>query len=146
MRAKSGEGEFVSLYDDGQWVGFFYTVMDRRMAYIFYLAVDPRYQSQGYGSQLLTIIKESYPGKVVCLSAEKEDPGAVNNDQRIRRQRFYAQNGFQQAGFCTVEKGGVVYDCLTTGAHVKPQDYQRLLDHFVRGHKKHYLPYRIVRN
>ena len=53
MRAKAGKAEFCSIYNEEKWVGFFYTVYNKRMAYIFFLAIDPRYHSQGFGSAVL---------------------------------------------------------------------------------------------
>lgn len=83
MRAKAGKAEFCSIYnEEGKWVGFFYTVYNKRIAYIFFLAIDPHYHGQGLGSATLTAIKERYAEKRITLSAERPDPQApiTNSD------------------------------------------------------------------
>ena len=61
-RAKTPLAEFCSLYDDDAWRGFIYTVKDERLVYIFFLAIDASERSKGYGSGLMTLIKERYAG------------------------------------------------------------------------------------
>lgn len=146
MRAKAGKAEFCSIYNEGgKWVGFFYTVYNKRIAYIFFLAIDPHYHGQGLGSATLTAIKERYAGKQITLSAERPDPQAANNEQRLRRHRFYAKNGFVKTGLYTVEKGNEKFDLLSTQSNVNPQLYQQLMDSYLTKHRRHYLPYKIVK-
>lgn len=143
MRAKA---EFCSIYnEERKWVGFFYTVYNKRIAYIFFLAIDPHHHGQGLGSATLTAIKERYAGKRITLSAERPDPQAPNNEQRLRRHRFYAKNGFVKTGLYTVEKGNEKFDLLSTQSNVNPQFYQQLMDSYLTNHRRHYLPYKIVK-
>lgn len=146
MRAKAEKAEFCSIYNEkGKWVGFFYTVYNKRIAYIFFLAIDPYYHGQGLGSAALTAIKKRYAGKVITLSAERPDPQAPNNEQRLRRHRFYAQNGFVKTGFYTVEKDNEEFDLLSVQSSVNPQLYQQLMNSYLTKHRRHYLPYKIVK-
>ena len=145
MRAKAGKAEFCSIYNEEKWVGFFYTVYNKRMAYIFFLAIDPRYHSQGFGSAVLDMLKGRYAGKQITLSAERPDPQAPNNEQRLRRHRFYAKNGFGKTGLYTVEKDNEKFDLLSIQSSVNPQFYQQLMDSYLTNHRRHYLPYKIVK-
>lgn len=145
MRAKAGKAEFCSIYNEEKWVGFFYTVYNKRMAYIFFLAIDPRYHGQGLGSATLTAIKKRYAKKLITLSAERPNLDAANNDQRLRRHRFYAKNGFVKTGLYTVEKDNEKFDLLSTQSRVNPQLYQQLMDGYLTKHRRHYLPYKIVK-
>ena len=98
--------EFCSLYDDDEWVGFIYTLKNDSLAYVFFLAIDDTRRSHGYGSKLIRLLTERYAGLVIGLSAERPDDQAENNEQRIRRQKFYQRNDFLHSGYYSVEKGG----------------------------------------
>ena len=97
------------------------------------------------GSATLTAIKERYAEKRITLSAERPDPQAPNNEQRLRRHRFYAKNGFGKTGLYTVEKDNEKFDLLSTQSNVNPQLYQQLMDSYLTNHRRHYLPYKIVK-
>ncbi|MBB1080029.1 GNAT family N-acetyltransferase [Limosilactobacillus sp. STM2_1] len=145
MRAKAGKAEFCSIYDQQKWVGFFYTVFDRRIAYIFFLAIDPYYHSRGYGSATLAAIKKRYANKLVTLSTERIDPIAVNNSQRIRRQQFYINNGFEKTGFYTIEKDNEKFDLMSQQqSMVNPQLFQQLMNRFLTNRHRHYMPFKII--
>lgn len=141
MRATAGKAEFCSIYNDEEWVGFFYTVYDKRMAYLFFLAIDPQFHGQGFGSEALTLIKKRYAGKTLALSTERPTEKAKNNEQRIRRHRFYTRNGFVKAGFYTVEKDSECFDLMVQQVGINPQHYQRLVDNYLKKHRHHYLPF-----
>lgn len=145
MRAKAGQAEFCSIYNEGKWVGFFYTIYNRRMAYVFFLAIDPQYHGKGYGSAALSAIKKRYAGKVIILSAERPDSLVPNNEQRLRRHRFYAKNGFKKTGLYTVEKDNERFDLLSTQQQVDPQMYRHLINNYLTKHRRHYLPYKIIK-
>lgn len=146
MRANEGKAEFCSLYDENEWVGFFYTILTKKLAYIFFLAVDPDRQGDGYGSQALEVIKERYQDYTMGLSSERPSPEAPNNAQRIRRQSFYERNGFTKAGFYSVEKGGVRYDFLSPQGKVKPNLYIDLMAEFFKQRQAYYLPLRVEKD
>lgn len=145
MRAAAGKAEFCSIYNRQNWVGFFYTVHDRRMAYVFFLAIDPHFHGQGYGNAALTAIKDRYADKLITLSTERPNETAANNEQRLRRHRFYAQNGFIKTGYYTVERDAEEFDLLATRPNVNPQIFQQLLIRFLTKQRRHYLPFKLVK-
>ncbi|WP_304678086.1 GNAT family N-acetyltransferase [uncultured Limosilactobacillus sp.] len=145
MRAKAGKAEFCSIYDQHEWVGFFYTVFDQRIAYIFFLAIDPYCHSKGYGSATLTAIKKRYSNKLIMLSTERIDPAATNNRQRIRRHQFYAKNGFVKTGFYTVEKDEEKFDLLSQQSTINPQLFQQLMNRYLTHRHRRYMPFKIIR-
>ena len=120
--------------------------MTKKLAYIFFLAVDPDRQGDGYGSQALEVIKERYQDYTMGLSSERPSPEAPNNEQRIRRQNFYERNGFTKAGFYSVEKGGVRYDFLSPQGKVKPNLYVDLMAEFFKQRQAYYLPLRVEKD
>lgn len=146
MRANEGKAEFCSLYDEDEWVGFFYTILSKKLAYIFFLAIDPDKQGDGYGSQALEVIKKRYKDYTMGLSSENPSQKASNNEQRIRRQKFYERNDFTKAGFYSIEKGGVRYDFLSPQNQVNPKLYIDLMADFFKQRQAYYLPLRVEKD
>lgn len=144
MRARAGKAEFYSIYDQQKWVGFFYTIYDRRIAYILFLAIDPEVHSQGYGSTAVTLIKQLYADRIVSLSTERPATEALNNSQRLRRHQFYATNGFVKAGFYTVEKDNEKFDFLSPTSDVRPYLFQQLMNRYLTKRHRRYLPFKII--
>lgn len=144
-RAKTPLAEFCSLYDDDAWRGFIYTVKDERLVYIFFLAIDASERSKGYGSGLMTLIKERYADKIIGLSAEMADEQAENNAERLRRLKFYAKNDFLPVDFYTLEKGGVKFEFLTEhGRKVAPMAYPDLMHRCLGIWQKLLLPVKVI--
>lgn len=144
-RAQTPLAEFCSLYDDDSWRGFIYTVKDDSLVYIFFLAIDKSQRSKGYGSGLMDLIKERYAGKAIGLSAEMIDEQAENNEERIRRLKFYAKNGFLPTDFYSAEKGGVKFEFLTeNGQKVTPQAYPDLMRHCLGVWQRFLLPIKVI--
>lgn len=146
MMVLRGRAEFVSIYDGIKWVGFMFTILDAQTAYIFFLAIGKDYRSQGYGSRFLDLAKRRYIQRKLGLSAERPLPWAPNNEQRQRRQAFYARNGFEKAGFYTQEAGDECYDFLTVEADFPAQDYVKLMDWAMFPLRMRYLPLTVRRD
>lgn len=144
MRAKTGNGEFLSLYDDDEWAGFAYSVVGRKVVYLFFLAIAPESQDSGLGSQALTLLQEYYD-RPLLLSAEREVADAPNLEQRKRRQAFYAKNGFKQTGFYTIEKNFEEYDLLADKLPVKPELFTSLLRQFLKQRERYFVPFKLKR-
>lgn len=142
MRAKTGNGEFLSFYNEDTWVGFAYSVVGQKIVYLFFLAIAPAYQSSGYGSQALTLLQDYYK-RPLLLSAEREVEGAPNLEQRQRRQAFYAKNGFQQTGFYTLEKNAEEYDLLADHVPVRPELFTSLLHQFLKQRERYFVPFKL---
>ena len=82
--------DFYAYYSTNQeFVGLSYVVADDKMAFILYLAVNDKLQGNGYGSQILEIIKEKYKDKEITLHMECVDKNANNYEQRVKRLHFY---------------------------------------------------------
>ncbi len=91
--------EFNAYYDGEVFVGTTYTASYDDMAYVLYLAVCPDMQSKGYGSEILTYLKQNHRGKGIALNIESLYPKAVNLEQRKARLSFYERNGLVDTGF-----------------------------------------------
>lgn len=137
--------EFCSLYDNDEWVGFIYTLKNDSLAYVFFLAIDDTKRSHGYGSKLIKLLTERYAGLVIGLSAERPDDQAENNEQRIRRQKFYQRNDFLHSGYYSVEKGGEKFDFLTyQGQQIEQNEYPKIMRECLGLFQRFILPVKMI--
>ncbi len=93
-------------YDGTQMCGLTFSVATDKVLFILFLAVNDQCRGRGWGSAMLTKLKEEYPGHAIVLNVELLDPAAENYDQRLRRMRFYGKNGFFDTGYDVDEVGG----------------------------------------
>jgi len=121
--------DFEAFYDQGQFVGFAYVIHVKGLHYVLYLAVNDRLRSQGYGSRILTTLKQHYHGVPLALDVEAPDPTAANNHQRLRRLAFYRKNGFRPTSR-KMKDPEVTYQVLTTTNHFNGQKVDHVFDWF----------------
>ncbi len=103
----------------------FYNV-GQTMVYLFYLAVEERLRSRGYGARLLRWIADAYPEHSIVLNIESPGVGADNEEQRLRRRAFYERNGFHTIETRLYDDTGL-YDILSTGGF-DGSEYMTLID------------------
>jgi len=127
MRRTGKEGvDFLSFYEDDQWIGFSYIISRAGISYVFYLAVNSARRGNGYGSKMLSIIKQHYAENRIFLAIEELDPQADNYSQRLKRLDFYEKNGFVLLGH-KAKEAGVVYDLMSVGGDVSGKEYETLM-------------------
>lgn len=100
-------GAVTAYYDGTAFCGFTCSAAAGDVLFILFFAVSEDLRGQGYGSAILSHIKQSNPGKKILLNVEPLDEAAPNNHQRICRMAFYEKNGFQDTGYNIREVGGV---------------------------------------
>lgn len=124
---------FNAYYEECCLCGISYTVENKTMVFVFYLAVNDSIRSKGYGSRILQYVKEHTEGKNIVLNVEAIKPNVPNIEQRKNRIRFYQKNGIEDTGY-TFADGGEVYSVLSSDpAHFQPKEYERLLKKFSLG-------------
>jgi len=116
-------GEFTVILDGSERIGILYRIFRHNLVYIYYLAIIPELRNRGYGTAVLSMIKEMYPKSRLALNSEAPDPNADNNDQRISRMKFYERNGFKDSG-TRVPWEGVTYALLTCGGDVSKSELE----------------------
>ncbi len=126
---RRGRAEFLSVLEGEKFIGIAYNVFYGGKVCLFYFAVEDGIRGGGYGSEILSMLKNRYPDTVIYLEAEKPDPNAQNNEMRIRREGFYARNGFFPCGYDITEYG-VTYDVLACGGEVSFEEYKELMRYF----------------
>jgi GNAT superfamily N-acetyltransferase len=117
------EGCNITAYYDGDtFCGFTYDAVRGDILYLMFFAVNGALRGKGYGSAILSYLKEQYPDKAIVLNIELLDPDAENYDDRVRRLRFYEKNGFHDTGYNIDEVGGT-FRILSTAKDFVPDAY-----------------------
>ena len=129
-RIKKHKGEYLGIYDNDIFIGLIYNIIYQDIVYIYYFAIEEKYRGLGYGSEVLSLIKEKYKDKRIVLMAETLDSNALNYKERIKRNKFYLNNGFIFQGY-TVREVDVIYDMLgKTNKTVEKNEYKGLVKYY----------------
>ncbi len=118
----------IAYYDNNTFVGFTSLVFYKDICYLFFLAVSPTLRHQGYGSQILEIIKNDYQDYIILLAFEEVDPQYDNYEERKNRKAFYLNHGFKDNGFKSNE-WGVIFETAYIGKRkVSFLEYKEICD------------------
>ena len=129
-RAKRDSVKFYGYYDDDVFAGFSYTITQGELTCVQYLAVGAKNRSKGYGTLILSNIKEQYPDNRILLGIEAEDENAANNEQRRKRRTFYIKNEYFSTGIFS-KMNGVIYEMLMYGGTCTTDECQALLKEYL---------------
>ena len=129
-KSKKKDSNLNVIYDGGKFIGFTHLVYYKDIVYLYYLAIDPSQQSQGYGSLILEHLQTKYLDKRMLLNIEKVDITADNYIKRFKRKKFYEKNGFQNTSF-EIETEDIVYEILYSGAIVYEHEYDSLFKSYI---------------
>ena len=119
--------DYTAYYDGCLFCGITYTVVTRMDVFVLYLAVDDAVRSKGYGSEILSLLKEKYPDKQISLNVEPPDKEADNIEQRIKRIAFYERNGFLLTGY-RAKDFSHEYLIMSTAHNFKIEGYKGALN------------------
>lgn len=123
-KTKDERNDFYAITDNDDFVGLVYTIKSDKVAYVFFLAVEETKRGNGYGTEILQMIKDMYPDRPVILMIEDtEITTARNYKERLNRLEFYKKNCFKQLHI-KINEAGVDYELLATADTV-------ILDHFL---------------
>lgn len=111
--AEAGLLELDAMYDEGGFVGFYAVIVHEKCAYVFFLAIDGKLRSKGYGRQALAAIRQKYSDRLIMLDVEPIDDSALNSEQRIKRKQFYLNNGYRETGYL-LDFRGLPFEVLCT--------------------------------
>lgn len=125
----------IAFYDRNNLCGFSYFLVNEKTVFILFLAVNDKIRSKGYGSQIITWIKENYPNREIFLDAEKPDKNARNNNQRMKRIAFYRRNGIFDTNH-SFTYGDVTYEILCTDKNFSEKEYNENLMSYFKIFKK----------
>ena len=95
-KVRMNKADFFVVYEQEVFIGLVYNIVFGDLVYIYYLAIEESQRQKGYGSKLLSDMKEMYLDKKIILMAETLDPNSDNYLERINRNKFYQKNGFNE--------------------------------------------------
>jgi GNAT superfamily N-acetyltransferase len=124
--------DFYAFYDENMFCGFTYLIHYKKMTFVLYLATDVSVRSKGYGSDILSWIVKAYPQNYIVLNIETVSKNYDNFEQRVKRQKFYFNNGFQDTGYILYDKKDI-YDVLSTNTNFSEGEYRSLFRKFSLG-------------
>jgi len=113
-KAKKDSVEFLACYDEDTLIGFVYLILWEKVTFILFFAVNNKLQSKGYGSKILGLVKDRYPGNKIVLDIEILDEKAWNYEQRKRRRSFYLKNGYEPTGVI-MQESSMAFELLVNG-------------------------------
>lgn len=126
------------FYEGERLRGFTHSVATEEMLFLLFFAVSDDCRGQGWGSAILTKLKEEAPGRTIVLNVELLDPQAENYGQRLRRMDFYRKNGFFDTGYDVDEVGGT-FRVLSTRPELDVEAYLRAFGRLSFGFWKPYV-------
>lgn len=130
LRALKSRVEFLAIYDQNEFIGFFYLVNHQEITFVLYLAVAAEHRGKGYGSKVLYELSELKKGQKIILDIESPYEDAANYEQRIKRKKFYLKNNYNFIGLI-MEEDKEKYEVLSLeGKKVEEAEYITLLKDF----------------
>lgn len=130
-KTKDARNTFYAILNNDEFVGLTYIIEGEKIVYVFYLAIMEEHRGKGYGSNVLSLIKEKYPNRIITLAIEDTaEVDAPNYSERINRLDFYKRNGFGQLNIRTNEVG-VMYELLGTSTGITQADFLELMKNYM---------------
>lgn len=127
--ARKDKAKFFGIYDKEKFIGLIYNVYYKDIVYVYYLAIDKEFRGKGYGSKTLEAIKKKYNQSRIILMAEEIDANSDNYEERVKRKRFYNDNGFRDFNY-KVKEVDVIYDMLGCDKEVTHEEYKELMKNY----------------
>ena len=120
------ENNIYGYYENDVFIGFTYLTTYKDICYIFFLAVTKHLRNKGYGSKILSLIKEQYRDSRILLCYEEVDKKYQDYERRSKRKQFYQRNGFKDNGLKTDEYG-VIFETGYIGKEkISFSDYKEI--------------------
>lgn len=142
-RAAKGKADFLGIYDGEKCVGFFYVINYADLSYLYFFAIDEAERGNGYGHAALKELISSYPERRIFLAVEPIDEKADNNQDRIRRKRFYHECGFEELNL-KLREANVVYDLLGIGSAPTKEEHGKMMDIYLGKLLRHFITMKIL--
>ncbi len=89
-----GRGELFAALEAETFIGMICLLSLEDITHILYFAVKPELRGRGYGSRILSLIRDRYRGQRIIADLERPQEGSPNKIQREKRIAFYRENGY----------------------------------------------------
>ncbi|QBY05372.1 GNAT family N-acetyltransferase [Thalassotalea sp. HSM 43] len=127
-KLRNGKQGFSTLYSNETWVGLIYFTEYKDIIFVQFIAISAACRSNGYGSQVMDELKQTYPQKRIVLNIQPLDEHANNYQQRLKRRAFYQKNGFDSSGFIVKEPGEKL-EMLIYGGSISKDEVDDMYSH-----------------
>lgn len=115
--------ELTAFLDGEKFCGFTSSVTAGGLHFLLFFAVEDDLRGKGYGSAILSAIRESHSR--VVLNVEPLVESAPNLEERKNRFAFYRKNGFSDTGWHVWEVGGM-FRVLSTRRELDVPAYRKI--------------------
>lgn len=105
-------------------------VKGKGIAYLFFFAMKKEERGNGYGSDVMELLKKKYRNRRILLALEQQDQTAINSEQRKKRHDFYERCGFQDMKY-QIKEASVIYDVMGIGGEVSPNEYRNMINDYL---------------
>ncbi len=129
LKARKRIVSFDGIYNGDKLVGFTYVIERNGIAYLFLFAIKKEERGNGYGSQVLKLLKEKYHDHRFFLALEQQDPDAVNYEQRKIRHDFYERCGLRDLPH-QIKEASVIYDVMGMNGEIAPEEYGNMMKEY----------------
>ena len=128
----------LTFYDESKFIGFAYLAIHKDICCLYFFAVVKEFRHQGYGGQIIELLKKEYRDYVLMICYEEVDQKYENYEERVSRKAFYQHHGFLDNKIKTNEYG-VIYETAYIGSHyISFSDYFEIFKLvFGKGHEAH---------
>lgn len=114
--------EFLSFYDADKLCGFVYMATIRKITFVMFFAVDQNIRLKGYGSCILDKIRSIHPTNKIVVTIEPCDTGVNDYEQRLKRKRFYINNGYAETGHF-IKLGGKTQEIIVNNGTFNKREF-----------------------
>mgnify|MGYP000928895881 CR=1 FL=1 len=122
IMAKMSSTEFISFHDKDTLCGFVYMSTIENLTFVMFLAVDENIRGKGYGSFILEKIQSMHTNSKIIVSIERCDQEAKDIKQRLKRKKFYINNGYKETGYL-VELGNKKQEILIKNGEFNKEEF-----------------------
>ena len=122
QKQKEHKMELLKIMKDHEFIGLMITALSNPIL-LDYFAIVPKYQSCGYGSQALKLLKQYYQKD---FFGEIESTLHDDDIDKLKRKQFYIKNGMIAMPF-QIELFQVNMEILTSGCYISYDQYRSLL-------------------
>lgn len=138
MAEKDKTIHYLALYDQQNLVGYVVVKLHKIFSYLLFLAINPIYRSNGYGSKAIDFVKNKFKDCKQVVDFEMPDKESTNNEQRIRRRNFYLRNGYKPTGEFVKYKG-ISFEIFSMDDGFNIELYKEMLQTLkIKGYKMEY--------
>ena len=124
-KMQEGNLEFLSIEDNGEFIGFGISILYDKYALLDYFAIKEAKRGKGYGRKALMSCKERYSDKLFLLEIESTFDEGDNMEDRKRRKEFYLSCGMVCMPYI-VNFLGTLMEVLTFGESITYEEHKSI--------------------